>query len=129
MKGVINKMEDYYEDDLINFKEETIETLKDNGKSIKDVKWIGRLDYYNEETGEDEEVKYDLNYFLEKMDFEYDDGFGGVEIPLDLVIVGDTWWMERYEYDGQECWRFKCIPNEPKKIIPVPETIRDAWRI
>jgi hypothetical protein len=100
MKGVINKMEDYYEDDLINFKEETIETLKDNGKSIKDVKWIGRLDYYNEETGEDEEVKYDLNYFLEKMDFEYDSGFGGVEIPLDLVIVGDTWWMERYEYDG-----------------------------
>lgn len=126
MKGVINKMEDYYEDDLINFKEETIEKLKDNGKSMKDIRWIGRLEYYNEKTGEYEQFKYDIDEFFNKIDFRYDSGYGLVKIPLDLVIVGDDWWMERWEYDGAECWIFKCLPDEPENIVEMPERIKDS---
>jgi hypothetical protein len=43
----------------------------------------------------------------------YDDGFGGNEIPLSLVVVGDDWWLERGEYDGSEWWEFKRLPPAP----------------
>lgn len=114
-----------YNDDLTNFKEETLDVLEYYGKSIKDIKWIGRLEHYNKKIGEDEQVKYDIDDFFSKIDFEYDSGFGGVRIPLDLVIVGEDWWMERWEYDGAECWKFKCLPDEPKKTIKMPDRIKD----
>ena len=41
---------------------------------------------------------------------------------MDLLIVGDDWWLERHEYDGAEWWEFKTLPCEPfeeKKVAGV----------
>ena len=41
---------------------------------------------------------------------EYDSGFGAQEIASDLMIIGEDWWLERFEYDGSEHWEFKQLP-------------------
>lgn len=59
------------------------------------------------------------NEFAAIADITYDAGYGGQEIASDLVVVGNNWWLERYEYDGSECWEFKTPPLiqvHPKKF-------------
>ena len=58
----------------------------------------------------------DFVAFLQSLDFEYDDGYGTQE------LFGDIWyedgsWSEREEYDGSECWTYKCSPSIPAKLI------------
>lgn len=53
--------------------------------------------------------------FSKQADFEYNNGYDWQEIPADLVVVGDNWWLERAEYDGSEWWEFKTIPKEPDR--------------
>ena len=91
----------------MNLLKETIEELTENGKSESDVLWVGRGFYAcNYEKQED---------FKAKADFEYDNGYGGNEIPMDLIVVGKDFWLERHEYDGAEWWEFKTMPKEPKE--------------
>ena len=89
----------------MNLLKETLDALKENGKTPADVRWAGRASISAKCTWED---------FAKQANFEYDSGYGGVEIPADLVVVGDNWWLERAEYDGSEWWEFKTIPVEPK---------------
>ena len=87
----------------MNFKQETLEKLKDHNKTWDDVEFV---------QGNDFVVKNSKEKILELMDFEYDDGFGGPEIARDLVIVGKDWWLERHEYDGSEWWEYKKLPEK-----------------
>ena len=94
----------------MNFKEETLEELKEHGKTWEDVKFI---------QGKDFSVANSKEEILELMDFEYYDGYGSPDIATDLVIVGDKWWLERHEYDGSEWWEYKELPaikSESKKV-------------
>ena len=55
------------------------------------------------------------NKFLEELDFEYDDGFGGQE------LFGTIWfengsWATRHEYDGSECWQLCTLPDIPDNL-------------
>lgn len=56
--------------------------------------------------------KYKPGMSLERINVN--NGYGWPEIPKDLVVVGDNWWLERAEYDGSEWWEFKTIPKEPR---------------
>jgi hypothetical protein len=86
-----------------NLLEETKEKLEESYKSPKDVLWVGTSDGSEATTWEE----------FEKMaDFEYNNGYGIEEIKMDLVVVGNGWWLERYEYDGSEWWEYK----EPPKL-------------
>lgn len=49
------------------------------------------------------------------MDFEYDKNCGCPNIDESLVIVGDGWWLERYDYYGSEQWEFKTLPAPLKE--------------
>lgn len=89
----------------MNFKNELIEVLKAYNKTIDDIVWVGY---------DDGEI--DLKSFLDNIDFEYDNGYGGISISLGLMVVGNDWWLERYEYDGSEWWDFKKYPKRPEKI-------------
>ena len=51
--------------------------------------------------------------FLQTIDFEYDNGFGGQEI-YGVVIYDDKSWSERGEYDGSEWWEYKSLPEIPE---------------
>jgi|ERR1035437_2996114 hypothetical protein len=89
-----------------NLKLETLEVLKRHGKTIADIKWIGHANGI---------IKIDTNYFFNvAADKEYDSGFGSNEVNTNLVVVGDGWWLERWEYDGSEGWHFK----EPPMLKP-----------
>lgn len=99
---------------MVNLLEETLHALKYNGKTPKDVLWVG--DKYKKTTWEN---------FKILSNFNYDNGYGGSEIEGSLLIVGDTWWLERGEYDGSEWWEFKehpkCESNRNSLLLSVLE--------
>lgn len=97
-----------------NLLKETIECLNDNNKQPSDVLWVGRNCY---DWAKKEQVVYKNTWdnFCLKANFEYDAGFGGNEIPMDLIVVGKDFWLERREYDGSEWWEFKTMPVEPEE--------------
>lgn len=93
-----------------NLLEETLGCLARNGKSTSDVHWV--------ESSSKEPVSFSWDEFASLASFEYDDGYGGNNIPLSLKIVGDDWWLERGEYDGSEWWEFKTLPIKPEYKQP-----------
>lgn len=100
----------------MNFKEETINKIEENGASINEIKWIGSQDFH-----------IPIQDFWKISNFEYDNGYGGQRIPYDLVIVGDYWWMERAEYDGAEWWEFKVKPRKPRFEAKLDKLPLGAW--
>ena len=89
---------------MSNLLTETKQILEVNGKNIFDILWYGTEEFV---------VSSDIQKLF---DFEYDDGYGIEEIPLDLVLVGEDFWMERHEYDGSEWWEYKCLPTKPTQV-------------
>lgn len=58
----------------------------------------------------------DLNYsdkgykrFIQKLNFEYDSGYGGQNL-FGYIWYDDGTWSEREEYDGSEWWAYKKAP-------------------
>lgn len=86
----------------MNLLKETLDALKENGKTPADVRWVGRASI---------NAKCNWEDFAKQANFEYDNSCGWMEIPADLVAVGDDWWLEREEDDGAEWWEFKAIPK------------------
>lgn len=97
-----------------NLLKETIACLNENGRQTSDVLWVGR-NYYKLKEKERVVYKSTWDDFCSKADFEYDDGYGSAEIPMDLIIVGEDFWLERGEYDGSEWWEYKTMPEEPEE--------------
>lgn len=89
-----------------NLLKETKKILREHGKTLDDIVWIGNSTYY-----------VNLAKFIEIADVEYDNSFGASQVAEDLKIVGDNWWLERHEYDGSEWWEFKTIPITPTKEL------------
>lgn len=107
---------------MSNLLQETIDILKEHGKSEGDVLWVGRIgenevyDYYDSQEVRCPTVKNTWGWFRLKANFEYDNGYGGAEIPPSLVVVGADFWLERHEYDGSEWWEYKIMPKEPERV-------------
>lgn len=57
----------------------------------------------------------DWEKFLEKIDVEYDPCFGCQELFGTIWLENGTW-MERFEYDGSEWWRFMKQPEVPIEL-------------
>lgn len=93
---------------MSNLLSETIEILAANGKSPNDVLWVQA----NDGVGT-------WDNFSALADFEYDPGYGGAEVAMDLKIVGNDWWLERGEYGGSEWWEFKTLPAQPGQAPPL----------
>lgn len=98
---------------MINFLEETIRCLNAYGKTELDVLWVGRGFRGYDEI---EKTRSTFADFKKKANFKYNNGFGCVTIPLDLIIVGEDFWLERSQYDGSEWWSYKTFPEMPSKI-------------
>ena len=65
--------------------------------------------------------------FCSKADFEYDNGYGAAEIPMDLIVVGKDFWLERHDYDGSEWWEFKTMPEEPEETTELNLKAEFQW--
>lgn len=72
---------------MINFLEETLDMLKDCGKTEDDVLQVGRCEDW---ASDYPDVKNTWEWFKSKANFEYDN-----------------------EYDGSEWWEYKRMPTEP----------------
>lgn len=91
----------------INFYDEIVEALSEHNKSLDDVKWVGTKDY----------VFNTFKFLRWASAFNYDNGYGLNCIPLTWYVVGDNWWLERYEYDGAEWWEYKELPKKSSTVI------------
>ena len=100
----------------MNLLHETMEALCDFGKTIDDVQWIGTKN-----------MTIPVENFLEVANDYYDNDYGTPMVADDLVIVGDGWWLERYEYDGAESWVFKTAPKKPSIERKVDRVISEYW--
>ena len=100
----------------MNFLNETLEKLQENGKTENDVLFVMCNGYFSFEK------------FKEISDFIYSDGYGSPEIPTNIMIVGYNWWLERGEYDGSEWWEFKTLPKRPnyENLNPIVE-FQEIW--
>lgn len=99
-----------------NLLTETLEILARFHRSGASVRWVGVLSTW--ENGKPTPIGT-WDDFVKWADFTYNAGYGGVEVNMNLVIVGDDWWLERGEYDGSEWWEFKTIPLKPRDTTPL----------
>ena len=58
----------------------------------------------------------EFNEFLNKLDFEYDDGYGTQELH-GVVWLQDGTWLSRHEYDGSEYWEHNHLPKIPSGLL------------
>ncbi len=89
---------------MTNLLEETLEDIERSGHTPEDIHWVGSFD-----------AEYAISWekFAEISNVEYHSGFGSAEVAGDLFVVfHDKTWLERYEYDGSEGWRFYSPPTE-----------------
>lgn len=93
---------------MANLKKEVLCMLEQNGKTVDDIVWIGC-----------ENFRIDIKTFWNLADAEYDDGYGAPEVATDLLIVGKDFWLERADYDGNEWFEFKALPEMPGRIEPI----------
>jgi len=89
----------------MNLLKETIEFLKENSKSPSDVLFI------NIQKNDGSNISFSWEKFCDIASEQYYTGYGQQEVNGTINIVGDNWWLERYEYDGSEGWEFKTIPK------------------
>lgn len=54
----------------------------------------------------------DYEYFLNQLDFEYDNGFG-CQMLFGTIWLAENCWLDRYEYDGSESWELNSRPKLP----------------
>lgn len=101
---------------MTNLLKETIQKLNENNKTENDILWVGSENY-----------KTTWEHFKTISDIEYDSGYGGNEISMDLLIVGKDFWLERHEYDGSEWWEYKQMPKEPINTFDFKTVIITGW--
>lgn len=84
-----------------NFKKETLEAIQDSNHKIENVMFVGSYDG---------KYRMNINEFLLKSDFKYDNGYGSAEIATDLIVYfDDKTYLSRWEYDGSEGWKYNTI--------------------
>ena len=109
---------------MINLYEEILEELELHNKTIEDIEWIGTRKYIINKT----------KFIEDSKKLKYDNGYGLSVINEDLKIVGNNWYLERWEYDGSEGFRYVSLLTKPKEKMEytrkftIPETyLRDFY--
>ena len=94
---------------MTNAKEELLEHIKD--RSVKCV----HVSLINDEDNEIIAIGQ-LEKIIEKINFDYDNGFGA-QMLHGTIWYEDGTWSERQEYDGSEKWVYKKCPKLPTQEI------------
>lgn len=103
-----------------NLLTETQRMLEKNGHPPTDVLWVGgRVNRYTERS---EDFTGTWQEFAAIANIDYNAGYGREEINLSLLVVGDSWWLERHEFDGQEWWEYKKLPTKPENARSIKKS-------
>lgn len=97
---------------VLNLLAETEKFLQENGKSWKDVEWIGNRNF-----------RISIDNFKEVADHFYNNR-GDASVAIDLLIVGRNWWLERDCNEISEGWSYREIIKKPKEIRKVKNLIK-----
>ena len=106
---------------MTNAKEELLTKLRTNNLAIKcayirterNSYWDDNDNYIQPApiTLKENYTPTDYVEFLNKLDFEYDSGYGGQELYGIVWLMEEGTWLERGEYDGSEWWDYKKCPQ------------------
>ena len=103
----------------MNLLKKTKNCIEKAGKKPEDIIFIGSLFSGHSCTWEE---------FKKLADFEYDSGYGGAEVVVDLRIVfKDMTYMHRGEYDGSEWWEYQERVKIPTETNPI-KTLKGGLR-
>ena len=103
---------------MTNLWEETIKVLNEHGLSFDDVLYI---------QGQDFRIQKE-NFKTVAESTNYYSGYGAQEVAIDLVLVGEDWWLERGEYDGSEWWRLNRKPERLEQLVEVDILSGGMWK-
>lgn len=89
-----------------NAKRELIEHIKD--RQVEFIKIAFRQNYTDDPT----RIEGTLDDVLPKLDFNYDDCYGGQKL-FGFIWYANGTWSDRGEYDGSEWWQHQeCPPRD-----------------
>lgn len=100
---------------LVNLEAETLMAMKNHGYCLDDVLGMNVLyeDLWLGDEFEDKEhvrsLKVDDVSDFDKLDIDYDNGYGHQYVS-GWIVFKDKTWLERVEYDGSECWAYRKCP-------------------
>ena len=109
---------------MINAKQEFLDHTTDRcvgGRTVRCAKITFGVDY-----DDDNPRNYilpvgytpeDLALFLEEINVEYDNGYGGQELYGIIWYTDGKTWSERGEYDGSEWWEFREVPEITPELM------------
>jgi hypothetical protein len=105
----------------MNAKKELIELLEEVIVDIHCAKVSLHTRYVSDNTSKAALLKVDhtpeeLDEFLDGLDFDYDDGYGGQELFGTIWFVDGTY-ATRGEYDGSEWWEHHTCPEIPAELL------------
>lgn len=89
----------------MNLLAETISAIQSAGVHTSTVQWVGSDDCWC--TWEE---------FVANADIEYTRG-GSQTTPVDLKVVGDNWWMDRFGDDVGDYWVFQTLALKPGRHL------------
>ena len=103
---------------MANCKDDFLEAIK--GKDVLCAEVTHERDYWDDDRKKIAilPVGYsdvEMQQFLQAINYQYDDGFGGQEV-YGTIWYKDGTWSERGEYDGSEWWEYKSCPVVPDAL-------------
>jgi hypothetical protein len=105
----------------MNAKNELLEIIKKHNVTIKCARLYFDGSYTSNYKSENINLKIryteeDYNIFLDKIDIEYDEGFGSQEL-FGIVWFTDGTWLDRGEYNGSEWWNYNIVPPVSDELL------------
>ena len=101
---------------MANAKKELLDAVKETAKIKCASILYGGWDEASKKALKLNYSEEDYNEFLNSLDFDYDDGYGGQEL-YGTVWLEDGTWLSRGEYDGAEWWEHNVLPTIPAECI------------
>ena len=111
--------------DMANAKQELLGHLERNKSVIKCATISGDNShwYHDEHINNVMDINLREGYsigeyeeFLHKLDFEYDNGYGGQVLHGTVWLIEEGAWLNRGEYDGSEWWEYNKCPQVPDEL-------------
>lgn len=96
----------------MNLKSETLARLSRYNKSIEDIDYC-HIQFGSDWSGKDDILRDDFD--IDKLDFEYDNGYGSQEV-FGFIVFKDGTWFNRAEYDGSEWYDYIEKPSKPEPL-------------
>ncbi len=105
----------------MNAKKELLDLLEEVIVDIHCAKVLLHTRYVHGDESKEVLLKVDhtpeeLDEFLDGLDFDYDNGYGGQELFGTIWFVDGTY-ATRGEYDGSEWWEHHTCPEIPAELL------------